>query len=100
MSDRRFNVHWHDPTRKIQGVLANVPRHSLADALRDATRWASGKDAVAELTGYPVAELTGYHWEWPARWAVDELEHGSECEFGRVTIVYAPDDWTEWSVPA
>ena len=92
MTGRRFNVHWHDPTRKVQGLIANVPYHSLPDALRDATRWAFGKDAVAELTGH--------HWARSARWAVDELEHGSEGEFGRVTVVYAPDEWTEWSVPA
>ena len=90
MSDdtRRFTVHWRHPDKDIQGVLANVSRRDLQQAIKDATAWAYGRDAVAEVSGY--------HWRRSTDWAVRELESGSEGVFGRITVVYAPDDWSEF----
>lgn len=84
----RYMIHWQNPDRKVQGAMANIPFRDLKEALKEATGWAYGRDAVKELSGY--------HWRRSADWAANQLEQGSDGEFGRVTVIYAPDDWPEF----
>ena len=88
MSGKRFMVHWSRPETDIQGVLCNITRRDLQQAIKDATSWAYGHDAVAEVSGY--------HWRRSTDWAVRELESGSEGVFGRIVVCYAPEDWSEF----
>lgn len=86
--DRRYTIHWEHPDKNIQGVMANIPFRDLKEALKEATAWAYGRDAVAEISGYL--------WRRSADHAADELMNGSRGEFGRITVVFSPDDWSEF----
>lgn len=85
--DKRYNVFWVDPDRGFQGVLANLTVGQLADAFRDATRWAYGSAAAEVIT------RTGY--KRAVKHVLDELGEGGNGEYGRITLALAEDDYEQ-----
>jgi hypothetical protein len=85
--DKRFHVFWQSPVTQFCGVLANVSRSQLPDALRSANRWAYGRD-VAEQTGWDA-------YEEAADAAVERLEETDIARFGDVQVAESPADFWE-----